>query len=114
MDFGSLKPEASTIVTATQDNPTVPWLHESFETGQARQVTVPASEAKALHNLLSSGATLASLGVKIRVNDGKTDHVPSKELWETLEQAPKNAKVVVKFQAKIRTARPRKGTDASE
>lgn len=109
MDFGTLKPETSTIVTATTaDNPTIPWLQVSYETNQARQVTVPASEAKSLHSLLIHGATAADLGVKIRINDGTNDLVPSKDLWATLEKASKTSKVIVKFQAKERTKRSRK------
>lgn len=114
MDFNTLTPVATEIVTPAKDNPTVPWIRASYDADQARAVTVPASEAKALYSLLVKGAEIAGLGLTIRVFDGKTDHVASKELWSALEKAKSTATVVVKFRAKKRTVRTRKDAQASE
>lgn len=112
MDFSALTPTPSQFdKPSAVDNPCIAWVAASYEAKETRAVAVPASEAKGLHGLLVRAATELNLGVKVRINDGKNDHVPSKELWAQLEGS--KAKVTVKFTGKTRVLRPRGGAETA-
>lgn len=71
VDFGSLAVEDTTEPLKAEraskvDNTPVPgWLRESYETGTAKVVTLPAEQAKSLVAMLRTAANRAGIGVKI-------------------------------------------------
>lgn len=94
---------------AARENPAVGWLSESYETDTPRQVKVPASQARTVHNMLHNAARDLNVGCAVRlVWDGKT-HTVSKETWEAVK-ALGGKHVTVIFRGKPRVSRPRKTT----
>lgn len=109
LDLANLAPEKATWQTSTNDNPAAAWLRESFEAKEARQVNVPASQARAVVNMLNGACRITGLGVSIRVVVGKEEFTTSTELWEQVEKL-KDRVVTVKFRGKVKTNRPRKNS----
>lgn len=86
------------------DNPFGPILRESFESGTAKQVTVPNGEQKnkngefsnviTVENMIRKAADNEELGVRVL----REDH-------------PSGKSTIIKFQAKERTIRQRRSTN---
>lgn len=106
IDFTALKPQAAEWTNPVETNPAIEWLTESFNAGAARQITVPASQAKDLVYMLNSAGKTADIGVSVRVVIGRDEHVPSKELWEAVAKL-KERQITVKYIGKKRVRRPR-------
>lgn len=105
-DLSSVSPEPATWQTSTADNPAVAWLQGSFDSKEARQVNVPASQARAVVNMLYGASRVTGLGVSIRIKVGKDEFSTSTELWKEIEKM-KDRAVTVKFRGKVKTDRPR-------
>jgi hypothetical protein len=93
---------------AVQDNPFVPWLSESHQTGKGKSVTVPANQAVRTEYLIRQAAEDLGIGVRVvRLVDGsQVDKAAIKELHP-------NKKVKVMFQGqKKRAYSPRKRKNA--
>lgn len=108
-DLNSVTPEPATWQTSTADNPAVAWLQASFDAKEARQVNVPASQARAVVNMLYGASRVTGLGVSIRIKVGKDEFSTSTELWKEIEKLKERA-VTVKFRGKTKTDRPRTAT----
>lgn len=115
LDFGNIKPETVDSLVAPKENPTANWIVESFETGTAKQVHIPATDARALVGMLNRAATELDMGVSVRVRVGGTEFVTNKGFWADLDNHAKDYQtqsgeplmVHVRFQAKARVRRPR-------
>jgi hypothetical protein len=100
-DDGAFKSEA------TKNNPAVAWLRDSYESDAARQVKVPATQVRAVHNMLHNAARELNVGCAVRLQwDGKT-HTVNKDTWEAVK-ALGGKHVTIVFKGKDRVARPRK------
>lgn len=109
VDLSALAPQAATWVETAETNPAIAWLEESYAAKAARQIPVPASQAKDVVNMLNAAAKTANKGVQVRVVIGSDEHVPSKELWTAVEKL-KDRQIVVKYRAKDRITRTRTAT----
>ncbi len=110
-DLSALSPESADDDAfkseATKDNPAREWLRASYESDAARQVKVPATQVRAVHNMLHNAARDLNIGCAVRFQwDGKT-HTVSKETWETVKGLG-GKHVTVIFRGKDRVSRPRK------
>lgn len=87
-----------------QDNPFVPWVQESYNTGTGRAVEVPNEMVKKTEYLIRQAAEDLGIGVRVVMSLDK----------EAREKAPKNKKVRVSFQGQEkRKYSPRKRTQAN-
>lgn len=110
-DASALAPESADdgafASAASKDNPAVAWLRASYEEDTAKQVKVPANQARTVHNMLHNAAKTLNVGCAVRLSfDGKT-HTVSKETWEAVK-ALGGRQVTVIFRGKDRVSRPRK------
>lgn len=100
-DFGSLKPADAEWKSGPdpKDNPATEWLRASYAEKKAKQVPVPASQARAVVAMLRQASQLTGLGVSVRVVVGTDEFAPDPDFWKELEKAP-TRKVHVKFVGK--------------
>lgn len=81
LDFSTLTAETEDLSPITRNRevdygPFPAWLKESKEDGKGRAVTVPASEAKAVQNLIRRAANSLGMGCAVQVvEDGDTAKV---------------------------------------
>lgn len=111
-DLNAVKPESAEFPTAAahKENPAREWLRDSYESDEARQVVVPASQVRSVVNLLHNAARELSVGCAVRLGwDGKV-HTVSKETWEAVKVMNGQKNVTVMFKGKERSERPRKGS----
>lgn len=97
-DFSSLAPTDAEWKTGPdpKDNPAVEWLRASHAARKAKQVPVPAAQARAVVAMLRQASQITGLGVSVRVVVGTDEFAPDPEFWKQLEQHP-TRKVAVKF-----------------
>lgn len=110
-DPTSLTPEAADDNAfkseTAKNNPAVQWLRDSYESDQSRQVKVPATQVRTVHNMLHNAARELSVGCAVRLQwDGQT-HTINKDTWEAVK-ALGGKHVTIVFKGKDRVARPRK------
>lgn len=109
-DLTKIKPEAAEWVAPTVDNPAREWVRDSFDNdGAARQIPVPADQAKTVVNMLNVGAKLEELGVAIRIRIGNEEFAASTELWDAVDKLGDKT-VTIKYRGRKRAKRPRKNT----
>lgn len=111
-DVTAITPETASedaFASATvKDNPAVQWLRDSYEQDTAKQVKVPASQVRTVHNMLHNAAKSLNVGCAVRLSwDGKS-HTVSKETWEAVKALGGTKLVTVIFRGKDRVSRPRK------
>lgn len=108
-DLSSVKPEAAEWKSGVDEssNPAIAWLRESYETGSARQVPVPAAQVRSVVSLFQQAARVTKLGMKLRIVLDGTEYVPVKETLDAIEKHG-NKRVHVKYLGKVLTPRPRK------
>lgn len=93
---------------STRSNPAVQWLRDSYESDAARQVKVPASQVRTVHNMLHNAARELNVGCAVRLQwDGET-HTINKDTWEAVKALGSNKAVTIVFKGKDRVSRPRK------
>lgn len=117
-DLAALKPADAEWKSGPdpKDNPATEWLRASYAEGKAKQVPVPAGQARAVVAMLRQAANLTSIGLSVRVVIGTDEFSPDAEFWKELEKQPAR-KVHVKFLGKDKkkyAPRQPKTVDASE
>ena len=110
-DVSALAPEAANDDAfkseATKNNPAVQWLRDSFESEQSRQVKVPATQVRTVHNMLHNAARELGVGCAVRLQWDGQSHTVSKDTWEAVK-ALGGKHVTIVFKGKDRVSRPRK------
>lgn len=116
-DLNALSIEDTEFSAPEKVNPVVPWLENADRSKTAKQVVVPATEARHIVTLLVKGAEEIKRGVSVRIAVAGTEYASSKEFWTNLKSVTEKYQkehngevpnVTVKFKTKERSYRPRK------